>query len=431
MVNIHERSPVPACVPAHPVPSSSISPDDWRRLEGATFSVMCKIHPTVSSQHLRARVIDYVQRLFRLHHDGYQVISFGSVPLKTYLPDGDIDLTLLCAAISDENLENEVCAILKSEEQMKDSEFEVKDVKYVPAEVKLVKCKVQNIAVDISVNQIGGPNKVYFLEKVDQNLGKNNLLRRSIMLIKHWCYYESCILGAQRGLVSTYALETLVLYIFHVFHKSLDGPLAVLYRFLDYYSKFDWDNKGISLFGPISLSSLPELVTEPPYTRDDGFLSREAFLRDCAKAFSVPPINSEENPQVFSKKFVNIVDPLKQSNNLGRSISKGNLGRIRKEFYFGACKLGKILQAPACFSANEINRFFRNTLSRADVPVSSPDDVLQAASVSASPGNKGVEGVSKGSSPNNSCDVLCNQFGYIKISDSNNALQNLVVDRPA
>lgn len=282
-------------------------------------------------------------------------------------------------------------------------------------------------------------------------------------------------------------------------------------------------------------------TAEPPYTRDDGFLSREAFLRDCAKAFSVPPINSEENPQVFSKKFVNIVDPLKQSNNLGRSISKGmffplfasgwsimvvgiyhlflnfllsviglvcnlgsnmiltplcvcvcfffnkfvsiyvfyltyrknflvlyscfcasiagllfilsllvallhsdddiqlnwtdpcagNLGRIRKEFYFGACKLGKILQAPACFSANEINRFFRNTLSRADVPVSSPDDVLQAASDSASPGNKGVEGVSKGSSPNNSCDVLCNQFGYIKISDSNNALQNLVVDRPA
>lgn len=55
--------------------------------------------------------------------------------MKTYLPDGDIDLTLLCAAISDENLENEVCAILKSEEQRKDSEFEVKDVKYVPAEV--------------------------------------------------------------------------------------------------------------------------------------------------------------------------------------------------------------------------------------------------------------------------------------------------------
>jgi hypothetical protein len=49
------------------------------------------------------------------------------------------------------------------------------------------------------------------------------------MLIKHWCYYESCIVGAQRGLISTYALEILVLYIFHIFHKSLDGPLAVSY----------------------------------------------------------------------------------------------------------------------------------------------------------------------------------------------------------
>jgi hypothetical protein len=49
------------------------------------------------------------------------------------------------------------------------------------------------------------------------------------MLIKHWCYYENRILGAHHGLISTYALETLVLYIFHTFHKFLDGPLAVSY----------------------------------------------------------------------------------------------------------------------------------------------------------------------------------------------------------
>ena len=49
------------------------------------------------------------------------------------------------------------------------------------------------------------------------------------MLVKDWCYYESRILGAHHGLISTYALETLVLYVFHIFHKSLDGPLAVSY----------------------------------------------------------------------------------------------------------------------------------------------------------------------------------------------------------
>lgn len=48
------------------------------------------------------------------------------------------------------------------------------------------------------------------------------------MLIKAWCYHESRILGAHHGLLSTYALETLVLYIFNIFHKSLHGPLEVI-----------------------------------------------------------------------------------------------------------------------------------------------------------------------------------------------------------
>jgi hypothetical protein len=89
-----------------------------------------------------------------------------------------------------------------------------------------------------------------------------------------------------------------VLYIFHTFHKSLNGPLAVsfginfvatsiffcqlinvlqddflgvrwlcaflqvLYRFLGYYCKFDGDNKGIILFVPYSLSSLHNVASE-------------------------------------------------------------------------------------------------------------------------------------------------------------------------
>lgn len=63
--------------------------------------------------------------------------------------------------------------------------------------------------------------------QVDRLIGKDHLFKRSIILIKAWCYYESRILGAYHGLISTYALETLVLYIFHLFHSTLDGPLAV------------------------------------------------------------------------------------------------------------------------------------------------------------------------------------------------------------
>ena len=45
--------------------------------------------------------------------------------------------------------------------------------------------------------------------------------------VKAWCYYESRLLGAHHGLISTYALETLVLYIFNNYHRKLSNPLEV------------------------------------------------------------------------------------------------------------------------------------------------------------------------------------------------------------
>jgi len=45
--------------------------------------------------------------------------------------------------------------------------------------------------------------------------------------VKAWCYYESRVLGAHHGLISTYALETLVLYIFNRYHRELHSPLEV------------------------------------------------------------------------------------------------------------------------------------------------------------------------------------------------------------
>ena len=66
-----------------------------------------------------------------------------------------------------------------------------------------------------------------FFHQVDRLIGRDHLFKRSIILVKAWCFYESRILGAHHGLLSTYALEVLVLYVFHVFNQSLRGPLEV------------------------------------------------------------------------------------------------------------------------------------------------------------------------------------------------------------
>lgn len=64
------------------------------------------------------------------------MFTFGSVPLKTYLPDGDIDLT---AFSKNQNLKetwaHQVRDILENEEKNENAEFHVKEVQYIQAEV--------------------------------------------------------------------------------------------------------------------------------------------------------------------------------------------------------------------------------------------------------------------------------------------------------
>ncbi|PKI38008.1 poly(A) RNA polymerase cid14-like isoform X2 [Punica granatum] len=317
----------------------------WQRAEAAMLEIIGKIQQSITSEEERKSVIDYVQRLL----EGYfacKVFVFGSVPLKTYLPDGDIDLTVFGGTISqEEHFADNVVRILKSQHRDEGStpEFPVEDVQYIDAEVKLVKCLVNKVVVDISFNQVGGLSTVCFLEKVDRLIGRDNLFKKSIILVKAWCYYESRILGSHYGLLSTYALETMVLQ-----------------KFLDYYSKFNWEKYGVSLFGPVCVSSLPELVDD---SAEEPLLSQQ-FLHECVEALSVPSTALSATPLAFTPKHLNIVDPLKESNNLGRSISKGNSVRIRSAFSLGALKLEKVLSQPTESIFHELGAFFGRTLDR-------------------------------------------------------------------
>ncbi|KAK6118205.1 hypothetical protein DH2020_047991 [Rehmannia glutinosa] len=340
-----------------------IGTEHWATAERAAHGIIRKIQPNSVSEERRREVVDYIQRLIR-NCLGAEVFPYGSVPLKTYLPDGDIDLTTFGGANVEDTLANDMKSILEEEEKNASSEFVVKDVQLVRAEVKLVKCIVQDIVVDVSFNQIGGLCTLCFLEQVDRHIGKDHLFKRSIILIKAWCYYESRILGAHHGLISTYALETLVLYIFHLFHSTLDGPLAVLFKFLDYFSKFDWETYSVSLNGPVRLSSLPAVVVEMPEDSDKDLLLSSDFLSSCVGMFSVPSRGGDKNSRGFQLKHLNIFDPLKDINNLGRSVSKGNFYRIRSAFSYGARKLARILLQPADSITNELHRFFSNTMAR-------------------------------------------------------------------
>ncbi|KAK1412205.1 hypothetical protein QVD17_33252 [Tagetes erecta] len=336
----------------------------WLKAEERTAELIACIQPNQPSEERRNAVADYVQRLITKCFP-CEVFTFGSVPLKTYLPDGDIDLTAFSynPTLKD-SWATEVRDMLETEEKNENAEFRVKEVQYIQAEVKIIKCLVENIVVDISFNQLGGLCTLCFLEEVDHLINQNHLFKRSIILIKAWCYYESRILGAHHGLISTYALETLVLYIFHVFNNSFAGPLEVLYRFLEFFSNFDWEFYCVSLWGPVPISSLPDVTAEPPRKDSGELLLNKVFLDACSYAYAVFPGGLDNQGQTFVSKHFNVIDPLRVSNNLGRSVSKGNFFRIRSAFAFGAKRLARLLDCPQENLVDEVNQFFTNTWDR-------------------------------------------------------------------
>ncbi|KAJ6338355.1 hypothetical protein OIU76_007929 [Salix suchowensis] len=346
-----------------------LNSERWSKAEERTAELIACIQPNQHSEELRNAVADYVKRLIAKCFP-CQVFTFGSVPLKTYLPDGDIDLT---AFSKNPNLKDtwahQVRDMLENEEKNESASFRVKEVQYIQAEVKIIKCLVENIVVDISFNQLGGLCTLCFLEEVDNLINQNHLFKRSIILIKAWCYYESRILGAHHGLISTYALETLVLYIFHVFNNSFAGPLEVLYRFLEFFSKFDWDNLCVSLWGPVPIRSLPDVTAkcytaEPPRKDGGELLLSKLFLEACSAVYAVSPAGQDNQGQPFLSKYFNVIDPLRVNNNLGRSVSKGNFFRIRSAFAFGAKRLARLLDCPKEDLCIEVNQFFLNTWER-------------------------------------------------------------------
>lgn len=73
--------------------------------------------------------------VFTCVHSNRQVFPFGSVPLKTYLPDGDIDLTAFSVQNLKDTWAHQVRDKLEKEEKNEHAEFHVKEVQYIQAEV--------------------------------------------------------------------------------------------------------------------------------------------------------------------------------------------------------------------------------------------------------------------------------------------------------
>eukprot|EP00850_Spirogloea_muscicola_P006126 SM000028S10220 [mRNA] locus=s28:895877:899293:- [translate_table: standard] len=207
-------------------PSHRRRQEDGRRWLAAVndriSELIARIQPTRQADVRRANIVEYVRHLTQrcfdcqrlsIHHFGALsskpglswhcqiipkedvVFTFGSVPLKTYLPLGDIDLTIFCQIQAVKDIwAYELKRVLDSEMRNPGALYKVTGVVLIEA-------------------------------KVDRLIRRDHLFKQSVILVKAWACYESHIIGANQGLLSTYALEILLLYIFQIYHANLCSPL--------------------------------------------------------------------------------------------------------------------------------------------------------------------------------------------------------------
>jgi predicted nucleotidyltransferase len=280
--------------------------------------VLMKFSPNKESLHQRYMVYKLLKSsIYRaLEKKLIKVTVYGSLPLRTFLEEGDIDITVITtpedAVFPEVVLEKVKGQLLK--------DFEISKLDLVMCEVPLLKLQVFFINIDISINQIGGVRSLIFLEDISR-LYPKHLLKKSIVICKAWGTYYSRILGSQMGLLGSYALEVLIVFIINSFPECRSSPLEVLKTLLQYFSEFDWENWIVTCIGVI-----PRLK----WTGDECELTGRLPL--SAEKLKIFRDELKSTQTSWVHRFVNIADPVFPGNNLGKRIELAQFLRMKQCF---------------------------------------------------------------------------------------------------
>ena len=309
-----------------------------------------------------------IENALSLNYPNYipHIFLHGSFSIKTYLKDSDIDITIILE--NKENHEllidisnvliNNILEIIKNafeEYNTKINSNKFNDINIILSDIKLLKCQIDSIFLDISLNNFYGLLKIIFMNYLFQKLAKDTnklfILKRTIILIKAWSYYEGNFIGSNIGLMASCALELLMLYIFNIYYENIQDEIDAFFLFFKLMSEFDFDNNIITLFGPISKKFFFENCNnqkEPFWyinKSEDKYLFNieeiKIFMKKIEESKKVLYPN-ETKKNIFQDKLFNILDPINNSNNLGKSINYHCFSKMKGAFKYMMKEINKI-----------------------------------------------------------------------------------------
>ena len=368
------------------------------------------------------------------------ILTYGSFPMKAYLKNADIDITIFFGPKIEKkvlielplDLINKAIHLIKEEFERynKEISFELfSDIKIIMADIRLLKCKIGSISLDISVNNFSGLYKIVLIDYIENQFksqfNKNNLFldtsysdnklnifRRTLLLVKGWCYYEGNLMGSNIGLMASYTLEILVIYVFNNYYEFIYNEFDGFEKFFEIMEKINWEKNIISLFGIFSNINFQKKLSifnthlqnskdkdnkdtnEPfwyykdKYNKiDKGFnillnnandKDNEPLLKLNELKKLITPVNKsigniylkKEGKLINSANFdklINILDPINNYNNLGKSINYHSNSKMKKVIIYLNQQI-KIIhkirkKGNPIFYINSLFNLFKQTLS--------------------------------------------------------------------
>ena len=154
--------------------------------------------------------------------------------------------------------------------------------------------------------------------------------------------YEGRILGSNIGWISTYTLEVLIVFILINHYDEIQSPIDVYLKFFE----FEWWKNLVTIFGFLEWNNSYKDIDELSNTisqliNEETNKDKEIRMREHLRILKLyqekyAELNEKYTRNVFKASntpisyFLNVIDPINYSNNLGKSISNFNSKRIKR-----------------------------------------------------------------------------------------------------
>lgn len=143
-----------------------------------------QLQPTPEAIACRVALFERFTQIIRKAEKQAQPFMYGSVPLATFLPSGDLDIGVVLRSLSAvPGFFFRLQKLLEIESGVANSPLNVRSITVIDAEVKLIKCISNDLLVDVSTNTFSAYSTLKFFDAIDQMIG-DSLFKRSVILIK-------------------------------------------------------------------------------------------------------------------------------------------------------------------------------------------------------------------------------------------------------